>query len=56
MPVAYIIAYFTRSELYPHGAPIALFGSLMISWTLGMILSVIVFARGKWKEKMMHRA
>ena len=56
VPVAYIIAYFTRSELYPHGAPIALFGSLMISWTLGMIISVIVFARGKWKEKMMSRA
>jgi len=56
VPVAYILAYFTRSEIYPHGAPIALFGSLMISWTLGMILSVIVFARGKWKEKMMSRA
>ena len=56
VPVAYIIAYFTRSELYPHGAPIALFGSLMISWTLGMILSVIVFARGNWKKKMMNRA
>ena len=56
VPVAYILAYFTRSEVYPHGAPIALFGSLMISWTLGMILSVIVFARGKWKEKMMRRA
>ena len=56
VPVAYILAYFTRSEVYPHGSPIALFGSLMISWTLGMILSVIVFARGKWKEKMMSRA
>ena len=56
VPVAYLLAYLTRSETYPHGAPIALFGSLMISWTLGMIISVIVFARGKWKEKMMNRA
>ena len=56
VPVAYLLAYLTRSETYPHGGPIALFGSLMISWTLGMIISVIVFARGKWKEKMMHRA
>ena len=56
VPVAYLLAYLTRSEVYPHGAPIALFGSLMISWTLGMILSVIVFARGKWKQKMMSRA
>ena len=56
VPVAYLLAYLTRSETYPHGAPIALFGSLMISWTLGTIISVIVFARGKWKEKMMTRA
>ena len=52
VPVAYIIAYLTRSPEYPHGNPVALFGSLMISWTLGMIISVIVFSMGKWKKKM----
>ena len=55
VPTAYLIAYLTRSETYPHGAPIALFGSLMISWTLGMVISIVIFARGKWKEKMMTR-
>ena len=55
VPVAYGLAYLTRSEIYPHGAPIALFGSLMISWTLGTVISVIVFAIGKWKKKMMER-
>jgi len=52
VPVAYLIAYLTRSEAYPNGSPIALFGSLMISWTLGMVLSVIVYSMGKWKKKM----
>ena len=56
VPVAYGIAYLTTSEAYPHGEPIALFGSLMISWTLGMVISIIVFAIGKWKKKMMTLA
>ena len=27
----------------------------MLSWTLGMIISVIVFSLGKWKKKMMNQ-
>ena len=52
IPVAYLIAYLTRSEAFPHGQPIALFGSLMFSWVMGMVISVVVFAIGKWKKKM----
>ena len=52
VPVAYLIAYLTRSPEFPHGQPIALFGSLMFSWVMGMILSIIVFSLGKWKKKM----
>lgn len=52
VPVAYVLAYLTRSETYPHGDPVALFGSLMISWTLGMLLSILVYCLGKWKKKM----
>ena len=37
---------------YPHGEPIALFGSLMISWVMGMVMTIIVFAIGKWTKKM----
>ena len=53
IPVAYLIAYLTRSAEYPHGKPIALFGSLMFSWVMGMVISVIVFSMGKWKKKML---
>ena len=52
VPLAYGLAWLTRNEMNLHGQPIALFGSLMISWVLGMILSVIVFSIGKWKKKM----
>ena len=52
IPVAYLIAYLTRSADFPHGKPIALFGSLMFSWVMGMIISVIIFSLGKWKKKM----
>ena len=53
VPVAYTLAYFTRNEAFPDGQPIALFGSLMISWVLGMVMSIIAFSTGKWKKKMM---
>ena len=52
VPIAYLIAYLTRSPEYPHGNPIALFGSLMISWTIGMIISISVFKLGKWRNKL----
>ena len=35
-----------------HGEPSALFGSLMFSWAMGMVLTIIVYAAGKWKKKM----
>ncbi len=52
VPVAYWLAGLTKSELWPDGNPIALFGSLMISWVLGMVMSIIVYAIGGWKKKM----
>ena len=55
VPTAYVLASLTKSAEFPHGQPIALFGSLMISWVLGMVLSIIVFAIGKWKKKMLCR-
>ena len=52
IPVAYGLAYLTRTADFPHGKPVALFSSLMISWTLGAFISVIVFSLGRWKKKM----
>ena len=56
VPVAYGWAYLTRSPEFPNGRPDALFGSLMVSWTLGMIISIVVYGIGKWKKKMVATA
>ena len=53
VPLAYLLAALTKSAEYPHGAPIALFGSMLISWVLGMIMSIIAFRMGKWKRKLL---
>ena len=54
VPLAYLLAALTKSAEYPHGHPVALFGSLLISWTLGMVISIIAFRMGKWKKKIMQ--
>ena len=52
VPVAYLLAHLTRNPEFPHGQPIALFGSLVFSWVMGMVISVVIFSLGKWKNKM----
>lgn len=50
VPIAYGLAYATRSELYPVGRPESLFISLLISWTLGAVITAIVYRKGKWRQ------
>ena len=54
IPLAYAMAYFTKTPEFPEGQPIALFGSLMISWVLGMVMSIVVFRMGKWRNKLIR--
>ncbi len=56
VPTAYIMAWLTRSELYPKGHPLSLPTSLLVSWSLGMVMSIIVYRIGKWKKKMIASA
>ena len=51
MPLAYLIAYLTRSEAQPNGTPDALFISLLIAWISGAVITSIFYKRGKWKKK-----
>ena len=55
IPVAYGIAYLTRSAEFPHGHPFALSISLLVSWTMGMIMSVIAFRLGKTRKMIRAR-
>ena len=51
VPIAYGIAYLTRTEASPVGSPYSLFVSLLISWVMGAVLTVFFFKRGKWRSK-----
>ncbi len=51
VPIAYSIAYLTRSEAYPTGRPESTFVSLLVSWTLGAIITTFFYKKGKWREK-----
>jgi len=56
IPVAYGLAYLTRCAEYPNGRPEALFTSLLVSWSMGAVISALVFRRGKWRERAMEVA
>lgn len=51
VPIAYGIAYFTRTESSPVGSPYSLFVSLLISWVMGAVLTFFFYKRGKWRTK-----
>ncbi len=51
VPVAYGIAYLTRSAQYPNGRCECVFISLLFSWTLGAVITFICYRWGKWKGK-----
>ena len=52
LPLAYLLCYLTRSATWPKGNPEALFASLLISWLLGMAMTVITYRRGAWKRRL----
>ena len=51
MPLAYAIAYFTRSDAMPNGAPESIFISLLISWVMGAVITSLFYLKGNWKKK-----
>lgn len=52
VPLAYGIAYFTRSETLPGGTPDSIFISLLISWVMGAVLTTVFYRRGKWRRNV----
>lgn len=51
IPLAYGIAYFTRSPELPNGDYRCLFISLLTCWLIGAAMTVAVYLKGKWKKK-----
>jgi Na+-driven multidrug efflux pump len=51
VPLAYTLAYMTRSPVRPHGSPDAIFYSLLATWTIGAVATYLWYRKGTWKEK-----
>jgi Na+-driven multidrug efflux pump len=51
VPLAYVIAYFTRSAQNPRGSFYCLPISLLSSWVLGALITIGFYALGRWKKK-----
>ena len=53
VPVAYGIAYLTRTPELPTGRQECIFISLLCSWVMGAVITTFFYLRGKWKKKVM---
>ena len=53
VPVAYGLAYLTKSAAYPQGRQESVFVSLLVSWVIGAVITAVFYKRGKWVKKGM---
>lgn len=51
VPIAYGIAYLTRTPELPNGRQECIYISLLISWVIGAIITFAFYKRGKWKAR-----
>lgn len=51
VPIAYGMAYLTRSADYPTGRPESIFISLLLSWVIGALMTYLFFKKGNWRKK-----
>ena len=51
VPIAYGIAWFTRSATLPHGRQECVFISLLCAWLFGALATTICYRKGRWKKK-----
>ncbi len=52
MPLAYLLAYLTRNAEWPNGQPAALFVSLLASWVVAMLLSILTYKMKFWRKNL----
>ena len=52
MPLAYLLAALTKNAEWPNGQPAALFVSLLVSWVVAMLLSILSDRMRFWRRKL----
>ena len=52
MPLAYLLAYLTRSDVWPNGNPDMLYASLLLSWVSSMLMTIVAYRAGWWRRKL----
>ncbi len=52
VPIAYGIAFLTKSPEFPNGRQESVFISLLCSWLIGALLTGIFYVKGKWKKNL----
>ena len=55
VPIAYGISYLTRTPELPFGRCECIQISLLLSWVIGAVLTVIFYRLGKWKNKAINQ-
>ena len=51
IPIAYGIAWLTRSAQYPNGRCESVYISLLFAWSMGAVITYFLYRKGKWKKK-----
>ena len=52
IPIAYGIAFLTKSAEFPNGRQECVFISLLCSWLMGAIITYFFYIKGKWKKNL----
>ncbi len=51
VPLAYGLVYLTRTPELPQGRYESLWISLLVSWVLGAVVTIVFYKAGRWKKK-----
>ena len=51
VPLAYFLVGMTRTPELPQGNCAMMYVSMLISWSLGAVITLVVYRMGKWKAK-----
>ena len=54
VPLAYGIAWMTRTPELPNGRNECVFISLLCSWVLGAVMTYFFYRKGAWKKKALE--